>query len=450
MVSDFFYPNVGGVEGHILAISKSLAERGHRVIIITHAYKPSRFGVRHLSPGLTIYYLPVRVLANQDTLPNFFTSHPLMRQIFIGEGIQLVHGHQALSSLAHEAIFHARTLGIKTVFTDHSLFSLDEDAASVLTNKLLRFVLSDVDRVVCVSYTGKENTVLRAAIKDPDRIVSVIPNAVDSTRFYPPDPPLVPPDRITIVVLSRLMYRKGIDLLLEAIPRICRLHPHVDFLIGGDGPKRVDLEQMRERHLFLIGRVSLVGAVRQGSVRDHLIQGQIFLSPSLTEAFGTSLIEAASCGLLVVATSVGGVPEVLPEEMMYLAEPSSTSLVQKTSEAIRRLEGQGSLMTHDPWASHAAMAKMYNWDSISQRLEGVYHSAMMEEPTTMMTRLEKYWDNSGGWAAGVVFCIVIMVDMWFGMMLEMVWPADSIEKRISKKEDDLAFEEETDDAIRSR
>ena len=138
MVSDFFYPNVGGVEGHIAAISSNLIQKGHRVIVVTHAYAPNRVGVRHLASGLTIYYLPVRVLVSQDTLPNFFTSHPLLRYIYVREGIQIVHAHQALSSLAHEAIFHARDLGIRTIFTDHSLFSMGEDVASVLTNKLLR------------------------------------------------------------------------------------------------------------------------------------------------------------------------------------------------------------------------------------------------------------------------------------------------------------------------
>ncbi len=67
--------------------------------------------------------------------------------------------------------------------------------------------------------------------------------------------------------------------------------------VGGDGPKRVELEQMRERYL-LQDRVELCGAVRQGEVRDHLTRGSIFLNTSLTEAFGTGIIEAACAGCL--------------------------------------------------------------------------------------------------------------------------------------------------------
>lgn len=91
------------------------------------------------------------------------------------------------------------------MFTDHSLFGF-ADVSSVLTNKLLTVSLCDTNHIICVSYTSKENTVLRAAL-NPE-IVSVIPNAVDPTDFTP-DPSLRRDDRITIVVISRLVYRKG-------------------------------------------------------------------------------------------------------------------------------------------------------------------------------------------------------------------------------------------------
>ena len=73
-------------------------------------------------------------------------------------------------------------MGLKAVFTDHSLFGF-EDTGSILTNKLLKFTLSDVDHVICVSHTSKENTVLRGAL-DPST-VSVIPNAVVASEFSP-------------------------------------------------------------------------------------------------------------------------------------------------------------------------------------------------------------------------------------------------------------------------
>jgi phosphatidylinositol glycan class A protein len=298
-VSDFFYPNVGGVEGHMYHLSQRLVQRGHKVVIITHSYLP------HL------------LVTDQVSFPTIYSTLPTFRQIFIREGIQIVHGHAAFSSMAHEAILHARTMGLFAVFTDHSLFGF-EDTSSILTNKLLKFTLSDIDHVICVSHTSKENTVLRASL-DPT-IVSVIPNAVVCSEFTP-DPCMRDPDFITIVVASRLVYRKGADLLVSVIPKICQSHSNVKFIIVGDGQKRVDLEQMREQYV-LEDRVTLTGALPHHEIRNYLARGHIFLNTSLTEAFCIAIVEAASCGLLIVSTEVGGIPEVLPQDMIVFAQPN--------------------------------------------------------------------------------------------------------------------------------
>lgn len=76
------------------------------------------------------------------------------------------------------------------VFTDHSLFGF-ADLSAVVTNKLLEITLSTVNHCICVSHTGKENTVLRAKV--PKEKVSVIPNAVD-TAYFTPDPSKRPSD----------------------------------------------------------------------------------------------------------------------------------------------------------------------------------------------------------------------------------------------------------------
>lgn len=198
MVCDFFHPNVGGAENHIYMLASNLIKRGHKVctvmqyvvlfpniskvIVITHSYPPSRVGVRWLVPGLKVYYIPLRTIASSATLPNFFCFLPYFRTIIVREGVQIVHGHASLSSMTHESILHAHHLGVRTVFTDHSLFGFD-DAASILTNKLLEGALRNADRVICVSHTGRENTVLRARLFP--EATYVIPNAIVADQFKP-------------------------------------------------------------------------------------------------------------------------------------------------------------------------------------------------------------------------------------------------------------------------
>uniref|UniRef100_A0A0K0D1C5 GlcNAc-PI synthesis protein n=1 Tax=Angiostrongylus cantonensis TaxID=6313 RepID=A0A0K0D1C5_ANGCA len=387
LVSDFFCPNTGGVETHIYFLAQCLLDLGHKVIVITHAYGERR-GIRYLSNGLKVYYLPFLVVYNGCSLATIIGSLPWLRKILLRENIQLIHGHSTFSSMAHEAMFNGWLMGIRTVFTDHSLFGF-ADASAILTNTLvLQYSLANVNRVICVSYTSKENTVLRGKL-DP-RNVFTIPNAIETKLFYP-DIRQFYENPTTVVFLGRLVYRKGADLLCAVIPKVCARHPQVRFIVGGDGPKRLELEEMREQH-HLHNRVTLIGALPHNMVREVLVKGQssgmfypdehsvvtdvpkaviekkighIFINTSLTEAFCMSIVEAASCGLHVVSTRVGGVPEVLPAEFISLEEPVPELLVDAISDAVYKREKRQLI---DPIEKHLAVSNMYYWPEVSEYL----------------------------------------------------------------------------------
>ncbi|XP_041494409.1 phosphatidylinositol N-acetylglucosaminyltransferase subunit A-like [Microtus oregoni] len=420
MVSDFFYPNMGGVESHIYQLSQCLIERGHKVIIVTHAYG-NRKGIRYLTNGLKVYYLPLRVMYNQSTATTLFHSLPLLRYIFVRERVTIIHSHSSFSAMAHDALFHAKTMGLQTVFTDHSLFGF-ADVSSVLTNKLLTVSLCDTNHVICVSYTSKENTVLRAAL-NPER-VSVIPNAVDPTDFTPG--PLGRHDnRITIVVVSRLVYRKGIDLLSGIIPELCQKYPELNFLIGGEGPKSIVLEEVRERYQ-LHDRVHLLGALEHKDVRNVLIQGHIFLNTSLTEAFCMAILEAASCGLQVVSTKVGGIPEVLPENLIILCEPSVRSLCKGLEKAIFQVK---SGMLPDAENIHNAVKALYTWRNVAERTEKVYERAGKEAVLPMHKRLNRLVSHCGP-LTGHSFALLAVFSYLFLMFLRWMTPDSVIDVAI--------------------
>ncbi|KAI9083305.1 hypothetical protein K1719_034837 [Acacia pycnantha] len=353
MVSDFFYPNFGGVENHIYYLSQCLLKLGHKVVVVTHAYG-NRSGIRYMTGGLKVYYVPWRPFYMQNTLPTIYGLLPIIRTILLRERITIVHGHQAFSTFCHEALMHGRTMGYK-------------------------FTLADLSQAICVSHTSKENTVLRSGL---------------------------PPE-------------KGADLLVEVIPEVCRLHPNVRFIIGGDGAKRVRLEEMREKH-SLQDRVEMLGAVQHDQVRSVLISGHIFLNSSLTEAFCIAILEAASCGLLTVSTRVGGVPEVLPEDMIVLAEPDPSAMVQAVGKAISMLP------EIDPQVMHKRMRELYNWHDVAKRTEIVYDHALKCSNQNLLERLSRYL-SCGPWA-GKLFCLVMIVGFLLWRLLELWQPADEIEE----------------------
>lgn len=398
--------------------------RGHKIIIITRAYG-ERVGIRYFTNGMKVYYLPMlaaKLPPGSVTLPTGVGAFPMLRTIFIRERISVVHGHQTTSNLCHEALFHAGTMGIKRCFTDHSLFGF-ADAPSIHINKVLEWSLRTVDQAICVSNTSKENTVLRANI--PQERVSVIPNATDTAAFTPPADMKYKPwttrtqsEGITIVVINRLVYRKGCDLFVDVIPEICKRYSSIRWIIGGDGPRRSQMEQMIERS-GLMDRVEMLGALKHSEVRGVLNRGQIFLNCSLTEAFCIALIEAASCGLLAVSTRVGGVPEVLPKDMLYLADPDPTSIIAALEKAIARIPYVY------PWQLHYACRNFYSWDWVAERTERVYDRIMVTETMTLYERMISY--ASLGYVFGFIAWCLCVLDWVMLKLLEWRYPASQID-----------------------
>ncbi|XP_070134810.1 uncharacterized protein PIG-A [Drosophila bipectinata] len=462
MASDFFYPSIGGVEEHVYNLSQMLLRLGHKVVVLTHSYGDCN-GIRYVTGGLKVYYLPIKVCYNQCILPTAVCNVPILRAVLLRERVDVVHGHSAFSALAHEALMVGSLLGLKTVFTDHSLFGF-ADLSAALTNNLLEVNLSMVNHAICVSHIGKENTVLRAKVAK--HRVSVIPNAVD-TALFTPDPSQRPSnDRINIVVASRLVYRKGIDLLAGVIPRF-KNTPNVHFIIVGDGPKRDLLEEIREK-TNMQDRVEMVGAVEHAKVRDILVRGHIFVNTSLTEAYCMAIVEAASCGLQVVSTSVGGIPEVLPQSLIFLAEPDIDAIYSGILVAIERhrkngfktlnpnpanghlesgdncrgkrrhrrkkeadvsqsiddsLEGQTNHLKPIlcPYRCNELVETLYNWEDVALRTVKVYNRVLQERSFTTSELVVAVWQH-GSW-----FLVFFVVAHFLMRLLEFWRPRNRVE-----------------------
>lgn len=146
--------------------------------------------------------------------------YPLLREIIIREKIDICHGHQSTSLINKEVLLVGKLLGCKCVFTEHSLFNF-QDMASVNLNKILKWVFRDLDAAIAVSQACKDNFCLRAKV-DPN-ICFTIPNATNFEVFKPLGTRSIlktEKDTINIVYISRLQYRKGVDLLIGIIPEI--------------------------------------------------------------------------------------------------------------------------------------------------------------------------------------------------------------------------------------
>lgn len=140
------------------------------------------------------------------------------------------------------------------------------------------------------------------------------------------------PPPFVVVVLSRLVYEKGIDVFLKALPTLVREHPEILVVVAGEGPMKEELENLAlslkiQDHLRFLG---------YNHHPEELLAGSdLFVLPSRSEGFGFSLLEAMAAGKAVVSTRVGGVPElVLDGETGLLVPPEDPYALAEAVKAL--------------------------------------------------------------------------------------------------------------------
>lgn len=168
-------------------------------------------------------------------------------------------------------------------------------------------------RVITIS-AGIRRVLIEQAGVAPDQVVCV-PSAVDTERFQPGGDKhwlrrewgLLPED-IAIGMIAQFIERKGHRLLIDALPAIWQRHPRARFLLFGQGPLEKSIQALCAERSWQ-DRVVFAG-FRQDLERV-LPSLDLLLHPALMEGLGVALLEAAACGLAIVASRVGGIPEIV-------------------------------------------------------------------------------------------------------------------------------------------
>jgi glycosyltransferase involved in cell wall biosynthesis len=191
-------------------------------------------------------------------------------------------------------------------------------------------ILRRMDAVVCVS-AGQAQKVRRAGVS-PDRVL-VIRNAIQTERFQHPDlfyrrhleSFFAEPCRRIVVAAGRLSPEKGFGQLVEAAAMVTRKDADVGFVLFGDGPLKQELER-RIHELGLAGRFILAGFHQD--VDQFLPHAELVVLPSFTEGLPNVALESLAAGVPVVATAVGGTPEVVQDGISgFLVPPGNPSVL---------------------------------------------------------------------------------------------------------------------------
>jgi glycosyltransferase involved in cell wall biosynthesis len=156
----------------------------------------------------------------------------------------------------------------------------------------------------------------------PGTRVEPVTNGVETDRFRPVEPshPAEPGVR-QVIVPRRLFPKNGVEFAVRALPIVAALVPGVRFLFVGDGPERARLEALAAE-LGVADRARFLGALPHDAMPGMLSSAEVAVFPSLMEATSVAALECMACGLPVVASNVGGLPEIVDAEVGALVPPA--------------------------------------------------------------------------------------------------------------------------------
>ena len=261
-----------------------------------------------------------------------------LARLFRQQRIDIVHTHDERPHIY--GAFAARLARVRRVI--HTRHHGMADRLSPRQGLLVRLASRLTDRFVCVSADSARQAVQQGV---SPRIVRTLHNGIDLTRFDPHPPPSPPPGGgggegwgRPVVTVARLSPEKDITTLLRAAALAVAEDPSFRLEIAGDGPGMAELRRTAS-DLQLDGCVHFHGQVRD--VPALLARAGLFALSSLTEGVSLTLLEAMACGVAVVATRVGGNPEVVADgETGLLVPPADPKALAQALLQLRRDQGQ--------------------------------------------------------------------------------------------------------------
>lgn len=228
--------------------------------------------------------------------------------------------------------------------------------------------LKNAERIIVLN----KNTALKA---EPllHKSIIVMANGVDTNVFYPIKKQNIEVETHKIICVSRLDDKKGLEYAIQSMVDILKLYPDATLKIIGDGYYRQTLEQL-VRTLNLTNSVHFMGLIPNNEIPNELRASDIFLLPSLHEGFALTLLEAMACGLPIVSTPVGSVPEIMNVWengiMVPLKDPD------QIAKAIITIFNDTALKLKYGERSVNAINESLTWKSIAKKYETLYNSVI--------------------------------------------------------------------------
>lgn len=366
IVSQSYYPRYGGVTEHVHHTALELRRRGHHVTIITSHFRrgevDSAPGVERIGYNLLIPFNGAFV-----DLAVGLRLQSQLRALIRRNDFDIVHTHAPLvPTLPLMAIKAASCAQVGTFHTTGAPSRLLEGMKWYLDP-----VVGKLDARIAVSTTARD-----FAARYFPGTYHVIPNGVDVEQFNPDVKPFDEwrdPERVNLLFVGRLDPRKGVHLLLAAMPEvIARTRGRARLLIVGDsylkGKFMASVPAATRPHVHFLGHVPSKDLPRWYAT------GDVFVSPALgNESFGIVLVEAMAAGRAVVASDIPGYRSVVIPDVNGLTFPPGD--VQALATTLCRLVDDPGLRSALATRGRAR-ALEFAWPRVTDRIEAVYRDVL--------------------------------------------------------------------------
>jgi glycosyltransferase involved in cell wall biosynthesis len=308
---------LGGLFRHVLDITHGQIERGHSVGLVvdsTTGGERADAVLGELAPRLTLGLMRV-VIARELGLADLAAL-----RVIAGRLSQLrpdvLHGHGAKGA-ALARLCPCASNAVR-VYTPHggSLVYRPGTLRGRFYRSLEWLLRWRTDLFLFESRYIAD--VFRSEVGDPHGLVRIVPNGVGAAEFAPIAPQ---PEATDIVCVGELRPVKAIDMLIEALAVLNRGGRRVNATIAGDGPDRAALETLAQR----LGVAAQVRFVGYRPAREAFAMGRMLVVPSRAESLPYIVLEAAAAAMPIIATRVGGIPEIFGSQSPRLIAPDDTA-----------------------------------------------------------------------------------------------------------------------------
>jgi glycogen(starch) synthase len=370
-----FSPHVGGVEEVVHQLALQQSRSGERPMVLTMRWPKDLPSFEHIDG------LPIRrhVFRLPEPTPRFMLAYSLEnrriqrqvnRQVF-DHGANVVHVH-CVSGNGYYALRAARRLGLPLVVTLHGELTMDAGDIyrhSRVLPKLLYRLMADADAVTACSAQTLAEAQDFTGLDLGDR-GSVIRGGVDVREFAIAQPELR--DHPYLLAAGRHVHPKGLDILIDAYSLVLSRHPDApDLVIAGDGEEHAKLKSLAVAR-GIADRIEFAGRCDRTRIAMLFKGCTAFVLPSRHEALGIVNMEAMAAGKPVIATRVGGVPEIVIDGV--------TGLLTSPGDPVSLADSMCRLIENPAWARSLGVAgsrrvPSFDWLSVSEQYGSVYHDA---------------------------------------------------------------------------